>query len=342
MATGNLDLCPNAMAREVTLGKSGNANGVTFIERTTGKEMHASARAIIVAGGSMASVRLLLNSKSSQFPNGIANSSGLVGKYIMETVASLHSGQIPILENLPPHNEDGAAGQHSYAPWWLYSEQLAGKLNFPRGYHIQWYGGRRMPDLGTGTDLEWLTQGSYGKKFKEDVRRYYGSFVTFLGQGEMIPNDDCFCELDPIVKDKWGVPVLRFHWKWSPHEIRQAAHMYKTFEAIIRAMGGRVRGHTEAIEAQLDVVGGPERIPKIDGGSFIGGASHEVGGARMGSDPRDSVTNQWGQTHDVPNLVIADGATFVSNADKNPTLTIMALSWRATEHLASELKKLNV
>jgi choline dehydrogenase-like flavoprotein len=329
MATGNLDLLPNAMAREITIAESGKANGVTFIDKTTGQELHASARAVVLAAGAMESVRLLLMSKSAQFPEGLANTSGLVGKFITNSVSSRIVGQIPLLENLPPHNEDGTSCSHMYIPWWLHREQLAGKLGFARGYHIELLGDRFMPYLDTGTGIEWLTQGSYGIKYKEAVRRYYGSFIGFTGLGEMIPNDDSFCQLDPTVKDKWGMPVLQFHWKWHEHEIRQAAHMQETFATIIHAMGGKT---------VRDVENSGPRPNEIDGNR----AAHQVGGAIMGSDPAKSVTNQWSQTHDVPNLVLADGAPFASHANKNPTLTIMALSWRAADRLVSELKKGNV
>jgi choline dehydrogenase-like flavoprotein len=328
MATGNLDILPNAMAREVTLGKDGRATGVSFIDKTTGREGHVTARVIVLAASACETARLMLNSKSARFPEGLANSSGKVGKYLMDTVGSSFGGQIPILENLPPHNEDGASGGHLYAPWWLYREQLAGKLGFARGYHIEFGGGRLMPSMHTAAGLEWLTAGSYGRKFKEDARRYYGSFVGFAGRGEMIPNDDCYCEIDPDGKDKWGIPTLRFHWKWSEHETRQAAHMQKTFSDIVTAMGGRSWSK-----------------PELDGNKAIqpgGSIIHEVGGAIMGTDPKTSVTNQWCQTHDVKNLFLTDGAPFVSNADKNPTLTIMALAWRAADHLAGELKKGNL
>jgi choline dehydrogenase-like flavoprotein len=283
---------------------------------------------VVLAASACETARLMLNSKSAQFPEGLANSSGKVGKYLMDTVGSSFGGQIPILENLPPHNEDGASGGHLYAPWWLYREQLAGKLGFARGYHIEFGGGRLMPSMHTAAGLEWLTDGSYGRKFKEDARRYYGSFVGFAGRGEMIPNDDCYCEIDPDGKDKWGIPTLRFHWKWSEHETRQAAHMQKTFSDIVTAMGGRSWSK-----------------PELDGNKAIqpgGSIIHEVGGAIMGTDPKTSVTNQWCQTHDVKNLFLTDGAPFVSNADKNPTLTIMALAWRAADHLAGELKKGNL
>jgi choline dehydrogenase-like flavoprotein len=328
MASGNLDLVTNAMAREVTVDDHGKATGVVFIDKTTKQEYRASARVIVLAASSGETVRLMLNSKSARHPNGLANSSGLLGKYIMDTVGANFSGQIPVLESLPPHNEDGAGGNHVYAPWWLYGEKNVSKLGFARGYHIEYGGGRFMPNLGTAWGLEWLTGGSYGKKFREDARRYYGSFVGFAGRGEMIPNEDSFCELDPTVKDKFGIPVLRFHWKWSDHETRQAAHMEQTFADIITAMGGRYHRPPEKNGAKA-----------IKPGGLI---IHEVGGAIMGAEAAKSVTNQWSQTWDVKNLFLTDGAPFPSNADKNPTLTIMAQAWRASDYIVSELKKQNL
>ena len=328
LASGNLDIVSNAMAREVTMDAAGKATGVIYIDKTTGQEHAVKGKVVVLAASSAESVRIMLNSKSARFPNGIANSSGLVGKYIMDTVGASLGGQIPALENLPLHNEDGAGGNHVYVPWWLYKEQLAGKLGFARGYHIEFGSGRQMPSMGVAAGLDAYTQGSYGRKFKEDARRYYGSFMGFAGRGEMIPNDDSFCELDPTVKDKWGIPVLRFHWKWSEHETRQAKHMQDTFAQMIEAMGGKVRAKPQedgakAIEA---------------GGKII----HEVGGTIMGADAKKSVTNQWCQTWDVKNLFVTDGGPFCSNADKNPTLTIMALAWRASDYLLAEMKKGNL
>jgi choline dehydrogenase-like flavoprotein len=325
LASGKLDVLTDAMVREVTLDEAGKATGVHFVDRKTGREGHASARVVVLAASACESARILLNSKSAAFPDGLANSSGKVGKYLMDTVGSTVSGQVPLLESLPPHNEDGADGLHVYTPWWLYQEQHAGKLGFARGYHIEPGGGRNMPGLGTGAGLEWLTGGSYGHKFKEDVRRYYGSFVYFAGRGEMIPNERSYCEIDPQIKDKWGIPVLRFHWEWSEHETRQAAHMQQTFAQIIDAMGGRVHG-----DVQTD---GAKAIST--GGSII----HEVGGAIMGDDAKNSVTNRWCQTWDVPNLFITDGAPFPSNADKNPTLTIMANAWRVCDHILERMRR---
>jgi choline dehydrogenase-like flavoprotein len=322
MATGNLDILTQAMVREVELDKRGLASGVVFIDKTSGKEHRAKARIVVIAASACESVRILLNSKSAKFPQGLANSSGKVGKYLMDTVGSPVNGQIPALENLPPHNEDGAGGIHVYSPWWLYKD--AAKLGFARGYHIEMGSGRRMPSVGSMAQVASFA-GGYGRKLKEDMRRYYGSFIGLAGRGEMIPNENSYCEIDPTGKDKWGIPTLRFHWQWSEHETRQAAHMQKTFADIIDAMGGKVLG-----KAELD---GRKAI--APGGFII----HEIGGTIMGTDPKKSVVNQWLQSWDVKNLFITDGAPFPSNADKNPTLTIMALAWRSADYMLQAMKR---
>ena len=328
LTSGNLDILSNAMVREVTVNDEGRATGVTFIDKATRTERTVRGRIVVLAASAAESVRVLLNSRSARFPAGLANSTGLVGKYLMDTVGASLSGQIPALEDLPPHNEDGAGGAHAYVPWWLYQQQHAGQLDFARGYHIEFGGGRQMPGADTFGGLERVTGGGYGRKLKADARRYYGSFMHFSGRGEMIPNEQSFCELDPDIRDVWGIPVLRFHWQWSEHEIRQAAHMQQTFADLIRAMGGRVMQPPDA-----------DPTNAIKPGGYI---IHEVGGAIMGDDPKKSVTNQWCQTWDVKNLFLTDGAPFVSNADKNPTLTIMALAWRAADYMTEQLRKGNL
>lgn len=324
LASGNLDILPNAHAREVLVNAEGKATGVLYIDKTTGKEMRVSGKAVILAASSGETVRILLNSNGGK---GLANSSGLVGKYIMDTVGTSVAGQIPLLEDCPPHNEDGAGGAHFYAPWWGYKDQASGRLDFPRGYHIETGGSRRMPS-GVSPVPDDFIKGLYGTRLKEAARRYYGSFVSYSCRGEMIPNEGSFCELDPALKDKWGIPVLRWHWKWSEHELRQVAHARRTFMELIHSMGGSVR--TPESQNPLDYIEA--------GGKVI----HEVGGAIMGDDSRRSVCNQWSQTWDVKNLFLCDGSTFASNADKNPTLTIMALAWRAGDHLVEEAKKGNL
>ena len=179
--------------------------------------------------------------------------------------------------------------------------------------------------MGTAAGLENLTGGSFGRQFKQDARRYYGSFITLKGQGNMFANEQSYCTLDPTVKDKWGIPVLKFHWHYTDQEIKQAAHMQKTFAEVIGAMGGRVLGKTDLTGAKA-----------ITPGGYL---KHEVGGANMGADARTSVTNKWGQTWDVPNLFVADGALFSANCEKPPTLTILALAWRTADYVLETLRK---
>ena len=323
LATGNLDVITDAMVREVTVGPDGRADGVHYVDKTTGLDERATGRTVILAASACETARILLNSKSGLFPDGLANGSGLVGKYVMDTVGAGVGGQIPALENMPPHNADGASAMHVYMPWWLYGEQAAGRLDFARGYHIEFGGGRKMPGFGFMGGLAGFTDGAYGRRFKEECRRYYGSFIRFDGRGEMIPNEDSYCEIDPDGVDQWGIPTLRFHWKWSDHELNQARHMQRTFASVIEAMGGRVTSSVHDDGARA--IAAP--------GVII----HEVGGARMGADPSESVVNEFCQSWEVDNLFVTDGACFVSNADKNPTLSIMAVAWRASEYIASEM-----
>ncbi|MBS1854292.1 MAG: GMC family oxidoreductase [Acidobacteria bacterium] len=328
MKTGNLELRTDAMVREVVAGKDGRATGVSYIDKKTRAEVTVNARVVVLAASCCETARILLNSKSTLFPNGMANSTGLVGKYIMDTVGSSVSGYLPILEDLPPANEDGVGGMHLYMPWWLYKEQKAGKLNFARGYHIEIGGGRGMPGAGILGGSHRLLGGGYGKSLKSDLRRIYGASVHFAGRGEMIPNEDSYCELDPNVVDQWGIPVLRFHFKFSDDEINQAKHMQATFEEIITAAGGKVTGRS----------GNPTRGGIARGGEII----HEVGATKMGDNPKTSVLNQWCQAWDCKNLFITDAAPFASNADKNPTLSITALGWRTSDYIADQIKKRNL
>lgn len=329
--SGNLDILPNAMAREVTVDRAGKASGVTYIDKVDGSEHHVKGRAVVLAASSQESVRLLLNSKSNRFPDGLGNSTGLVGKYITDSVSSSFRAQIPAFENMPVHNEDGVVGQQTYMPWWLCKEQAAGKLNFPGGYKLLMVTGRKMPNLNAGKGYDWLDDGDeilFGRKLKEEARRYYGSFQGIGAQGFMAPNDDCYSELDPEVKDKWGIPVLRFHWKWSDDELKQVAHQQETMAAILSEMGGRFKR-------------GPETENPLKAIKHGGRIIHEVGGAIMGDDAKKSVTDPWCRLWDAPNVVVADGAPFPNTADKNPTLTILALAWRAADRLVEDMKKGN-
>ena len=322
MATGNLTIRTDALVYQVDLGKDGKATGVSFVDRNTGERHSAAAKSVILAAGSGETARILLNSKSPKFPDGLCNTHGMVGRYLMDTVGLGLSGQFPALEGLPPTNDDGQGTQHTYVPWWGYEKQQ--ELGFPRGYHIEIGGGRRMPSMGMGGLLH-DDDLSVGDDLRVGLRQKFGSTIGFDGRGEMIPNDDCYCELDPTTKDKWGIPVLRFHWKWGESETNQAAHMVKTFLEVIDRLGGKPQGRIET--------DGKKAISK--GGEMI----HEIGTARMGHNDQDSVVNQFGQTWAVPNLFVMDGAVMVSSPDKNPTLSILALAWRSADNLVTLSKQ---
>jgi choline dehydrogenase-like flavoprotein len=325
LATGKLTIVTGAMAREVLTNDEGLATGVSYVDTATGQVREVRARIVVLAASACESARLLLNSKSTRHPNGLANSSGTVGKYLTDTLGTGMGGQIPALEAQPSYNQDGVGGMHMYIPWWLDNKQL----DFPRGYHIELYGGREMPGWGFMNGIQWTQGGGYGAKLKEDYRRLYGSFVWLAGRGEMIPNEGSYCELDPSVVDKWGIPVLRFHWKWSEHELNQARHHNDTFAEIIEKMGGRLSGTKPPRTADHGLKAGGEII-------------HEAGCTRMGDNPRTSVLNKWCQAHDAKNVFVADSGPFVSNAHKNMTWTILALSMRTSEHIAEERNKGNL
>jgi len=180
LATGNLDIITDAMVREVIVGKDGKATGVHYIDKPTRRDMVAKAKVVILAASTCETSRILLNSKSLD-QAGVANSSGQVGKNLMDSVGTTLGSHIPAMEDLPPYNEDGAGGIHVYSPWWLVSEHA--KLGFPRGYHIEMGGGRQMPSAKNFGILDSKAPGVYGSKLKEEARRYYGASFSFAGQG---------------------------------------------------------------------------------------------------------------------------------------------------------------
>lgn len=327
-ATGRLTIVANAMAREVTVGSDGLATGVSYIDTTTNEEHQVRARIVILAASCCESARLLLNSKSSLFPDGLANSSGVVGRYLTDSTGLSVRGFVPKLMDLPRYNSDGVGGMHLYVPWWGNNEALG----FPRGYHIELGGGFGMPGYGFSGGIENYPMsqgGGYGASLKDEYRRYYGAFVNFAGRGEQVAREDCYCDIDPNTVDRWGIPVLRFHHTWSEHERLQGRHMQETFRTIITEMGGTPMG---------DMPGADQDYGLAVGGLII----HEAGATRMGNDPDSSVLNSHCQAHDVRNLFVADGGPFVSQADKNLTWTIMALAWRTSEYIAEQRKALAV
>jgi len=329
-ATGRFTMIANAMAREVVLGADGKAEAVSYVDKATGSEQRVYARAVVLAASACESARLLLNSRSASFPNGLANSSGVVGRYLTDSVGSDLAGYFPQLENMPVHNHDGVGGMHMYMPWWRFGK----KNEFLRGYHIEFGGGRDLPGVGNFDGVCGEHEG-YGVSLKQKCRSSYGTVIGFSGRGEMIPNEKSYCEADPEVKDKWGIPVLRFHWEWGENERKMAADMQETFRSIVEAGGGTVIRGTRRHPKPGGDTQQPAPLRISQGGEII----HEMGTVRMGNDAKTSALNRNCQAHDVKNLFVADAAPFVTNADKNPTLTIMALSWRTSEYLLDQAKK---
>ncbi|RYU89442.1 GMC family oxidoreductase [Mucilaginibacter terrigena] len=335
--TGNLKVITNAMVREVITDKNGLATGVSYVNKDDMQEYQVNAKTVILGASAGESARILLNSKSAAHPGGLANSSGVVGKYLHDSTGSGAGGFLPQLMDRKRYNEDGVGSVHIYSPWWLDNK----KLNFPRGYHIEYGGGMHMPSYGFGGGIQDMNGavpgrdgkkkdgGGYGVGLKDDYRRFYGTQVGMAGRGTAIARADNYCEIDPNgVVDKYGIPVLRFNYKWTNDEINQAKHMQETFQEILHNMG-----------AIYGTMQGPETNYGLEApGKII----HEVGTIRMGDDPKKSALNKWCQAHDCKNLFVVDAAPFVQQGDKNATWTILALSMRTAEYILQERKKLNV
>ncbi len=286
MKTGNLKVIDNAMVREVITNDEGIAVGVSYVNTKDLQEYTVKGKTVILGASACESARIMLNSKSKSHPGGVGNSSGLVGKYLHDSTGASLSGFLPQLLDRKRYNEDGVGSVHIYSPWW---EDNA-KLNFPRGYHIEYGGGLHMPSYGF---LNWVpkvndhaknsagkskAKGGYGTALKEDFRSYYGANVGMAGRGTALARKDNYCEIDPDKVDKFGIPVLRFNYKWANEEIAQAKHMQETFQSIMHEMGAVI---TSKIPG-ADTLYGLEAPGKI---------IHEGGTTRMGNDPKTSVLN---------------------------------------------------
>ncbi len=330
---GNIDIYLDAMVRKVETDEEGKATGVSYIYKRDGKDYGLRAKVVVLAASACSSARILLNSKSTQHPNGLGNGSDMIGRYLHDSTGASRSAIVPALLDRKRYNEDGVGGFHVYTPWWLDNK----KLDFPRGYHIELGGGMGMPSYGFGFNIEhWQSvtgmrsdPGGYGVRLKEDMRKFYGATIGFAGRGESVPQYHNRCTIDENVVDQWGIPVLQFDYKWTDYEVRQAKHMHDTFDELIHGLGGIPLNEKPGKDKQYGLEN-PGRI------------IHEVGTTRMGNDNRTSVLNSMCQAHEVPNLFVADGGPFVSQADKNPTWTILALAWRTSEYIIDQLNKMNI
>jgi choline dehydrogenase-like flavoprotein len=311
--TGKLTVRTNATVYEVNVDRqNGKASGVSFIDTETRKTYHARARVVVLGASTLESARLLLLSKSRQHPNGIGNSSNHAGHNFCEHLMGPSvTGLVKDLVGKPRTLDDGRPGSF-YLPRF---RNLAEKHpDFIRGYGFE---GESGTDIFPGHAMD--TPG-FGASFKKTVRDKAGAFIRMGSFGEVLARYENYVDLDPAVKDKWGIPVLRFHYKFGDNERKMAADMANTAREMFEAAGFEIVNVSKNILTE-------------------GWSIHELGTARMGTDPKKSVVNQFQQSHDVKNLFVVDGSTHVSASNQNPTWTIMALCWRSCDYLAGQLRK---
>ena len=316
MDTGNLTLRTNSIAREVLVdNKTGKARGVSFVDSESGRTLEARAKVVVLAASTLESTRLMLLSKSNAHPNGIGNSSGHVGHNFCEHVMGPSvTGLVKDLVGKPKTIDDGRPGGF-YVP--RFRNLTDKRSDFIRAYGFEGSSGSQMMP-GNARDTP-----GFGAAYKKRVRDYAGAFITMGGFGEVLARYENQVSVDPVMKDKWGIPVLRFNYKFGDNEKKMCADMAATAQEMFEQAG-------------FEVVS-VEREMLTEGWSI-----HELGTARMGSDRKTSVLNQFQQCHDVKNLFVVDGSSHVSASCQNPTWTIMALAWRSCEYLASELQKGNL
>jgi choline dehydrogenase-like flavoprotein len=308
----NFTLRTFAVAHQVLADGEGRARGVSFFDANTKAHYEVEAKVVVLAASTVESCRILLNSKSRHHPNGIGNSSGLVGHYVMDSVKSgAMVGVVPALRNRERQNEDGAGGSHVTIPRFNYGR----KLDYRGGYFILVGSG-----FGRGVSSAGGLTG-WGEDLKRRIRENYGATISLRSYGEQLAEYDNYFEIDPNNRDAYGIPQVRFHTGHKDNERRMMADMYGWMEEILRKSGAEIAPHRKYLEP-------------------MGDATHECGAARMGTDPRRSVLNQYCQSHDVKNLFVADASCFVTLPGTHGITTwIMALAWRASEYLADRLKK---
>jgi len=301
--TKRVQIRSECMAREVTVAPDGRARSVIYFN-AEGQEEEVFARAIVIAGNAVETTRLLLLSSSKQFPDGLANSSGLVGKRFMEHLSVFAHGIFP--QRLDPWRGVPTGGiiQDFYA--------TNHQNGFARGWTISVENDGQWP-LATANSIP-----GWGIEHKTRMKEIFGRRVGLASDGEQLPHERNQVTLDPEIKDSYGLPVPKI----------TNAH-FQNDAAMIDAMSRR---HAEILEAAgaRDV-----HVEKI----IPGNSSHYLGTCRMGDDPKSSVVNSWCRTHDVPNLFIGDGSVFVTGAAVNPALTISALANRTADGIVAAFQR---
>ncbi len=313
LATGKLQIVDNAVVARVLVDGEGRANGVQYFDRNTREERQVKARIVVVAASCIDSTRILLNSKSRQHPNGIGNGSDVVGRYLSEQVRLHMFGFVPELLGAPTQNDDGIGGEHVYLP--RFNHRDGRQRDYLRGYGMQFWG------CGAGDGASFAKQlPGFGADFKSAVKRRYPALVALHPYGEVLPYADNRITVDDKRLDSYGVPIASIDFRYRENERKMMREMYDKASEILKA------AKAEILPYDQEFMGMP------------GQAIHEHSTCRMGADPKRSALNGYCQMHEVRNVFVPDGAAFTTASEKNPTLTILALAWRASDYLAGEMK----
>jgi choline dehydrogenase-like flavoprotein len=308
--TGRLTLISNAVVSHIEVDDDGKCRSVTYLDRETGNQREVAAKAVVLCASTLESTRVMLNSRSSKYPNGIANSSGVLGHYLMDHVMGAGArGVLPVLKGVPDTRTRRPNG--IYIP--RFRNITDTHPRFIRGYGFQ--GTARLEIWGHA----FATPG-FGAEFKRKVHDEQPWTINLNGFAECLSHFENFCELDKDKVDRWGIPVLRISAAYGDNEKNMLKDASETAAEMLEAAGA------EDVKPRNEI-------------SIPGLAIHEVGTARMGDDPRTSVVNRWQQCHDVSNLWIMDGSVYPSSACQNPTITIMALASRACDRLVDEYRR---
>lgn len=311
--TGNLDLRTNALVKNIVTGSDGRVTGVIYIDRNSKQEIEVDGRAVVVAASCIESARIMLNSRSRHWPNGIANSSGQLGRNLCDHLyGTTAHGYLPQLLGQPSFPDNVSASTVAWMPRWQNLENPR-QEKFIRGYSV-------YPDGGCSEFPGYFDQiEGFGSEFKRAIKRRYPTPVGFYLQAPTQQSDLNYVDIDPAVKDAYGIPVVRIHFQWDKNTLLMWEHAKNACAELLKASGGENLG--------------PAEQPEPPGFSL-----HETGTCRMGDDPKKFVTNRFGQTHDIPNLYVCDASVFPNCTDKTTTISILAFALRTSEYLIESLK----
>jgi choline dehydrogenase-like flavoprotein len=319
LKSGRLEIRSNAVAGRILVDDKGLARGVQYFDRKTGAEHQVLAKVVIVGASCVDSTRILLNSKSPQHPNGIGNGSDVIGRYLSEQIRLHVRGYLPTLAGTPTRNDRGIGGEHVYMP--RFNHRPGKTRDYLRGFGAQfWNTGASAGGAHGGSEVI----PGFGASLKAEIKRRHPAWFEIHPYGEVLPYAHNRITVDPDRTDRYGVPLLKIDYKIGENERKMTGHMADAMEEIVHAAGGVLVGYTRG---ELDK---------------NGSAIHEHSTCRMGADPKRSALNAFNQMHEVKNLFVVDGSAFTTATEKNPTLTILALSWRATDYLAGEIRRGNL